>query len=85
MDSLTVLQKLLKESNVAKYYFKMLLYLPLYPCTPYSLVVSRWWEQYTLLPWPDSFGILATGLMKAGTVLKVLTSTRQWDKIIYKP
>ena len=23
-----------------------------------SLIVSRWWEQYTLLPWPDSMAIL---------------------------
>ena len=23
-----------------------------------SLIVSRWWRQYTLLPWPDSMAIL---------------------------
>ena len=23
-----------------------------------SLIVSRWWAQYTLLPWPDSMAIL---------------------------
>ena len=23
-----------------------------------SLIVSRWWSQYTLLPWPDSMAIL---------------------------
>ena len=26
-----------------------------------SLVVDRWWKQYQLLPWPDSFGIMVTG------------------------
>jgi len=27
-----------------------------------SLVVNRWWSQYKLLPWPDSFSIMVTGL-----------------------
>ena len=31
-----------------------------------SLIVSRWWKQYTLLPWPDSFGLLVTGLYNTG-------------------
>ena len=26
-----------------------------------SLVVDRWWRQYKLLPWPDSFAIMVTG------------------------
>ena len=26
-----------------------------------SLVVDRWWKQYKLLPWPDSFAIMVTG------------------------
>ena len=26
-----------------------------------SLVVSRWWEQYNLLPWPDNIGIMCEG------------------------
>ena len=26
-----------------------------------SLIVKRWWTQYNLLPWPDSFSILMTG------------------------
>ena len=28
-----------------------------------SLVVNRWWKQYKLLPWPDSFSIMVTGLV----------------------
>ena len=30
-----------------------------------SLVVSRWWEQYNLLPWPDSFAIMCVAMFKA--------------------
>ena len=30
-----------------------------------SLVVQRWWEQYMLLPWPDSFAIKVVGLFQA--------------------
>ena len=32
-----------------------------------SLIVSRWWKQYNLLPWPDSFGMLVSGLYNPGT------------------
>ena len=35
-----------------------------------SLIVSRWWKQYNLLPWPDSFGILVTGLYNTGSDVK---------------
>ena len=35
-----------------------------------SLIVSRWWKQYTLLPWPDSFGLLVTGLYNTGKETK---------------
>jgi len=31
-----------------------------------SLIVTRWWKQYVLLPWPDSFGMLVTGLYNPG-------------------
>lgn len=31
-----------------------------------SLIIKRWWHQYQLLPWPDSFGMLVTGLWAAG-------------------
>ena len=31
-----------------------------------SLIVSRWWKQYELLPWPDSFGMMVTGLYNTG-------------------
>lgn len=30
-----------------------------------SLVVQRWWDQYVLLPWPDSFAIMITGFLVA--------------------
>ena len=30
-----------------------------------SLVVTRWWDQYNLLPWPDSFGMMVAGLFQA--------------------
>ena len=30
-----------------------------------SLIVKRWWTQYNLLPWPDSFSILMTGVQCA--------------------
>lgn len=29
-----------------------------------SLIVKRWWDQYELLPWPDSFGMTLCGLFK---------------------
>jgi len=29
-----------------------------------SLIINRWWRQYQLLPWPDSFGMLLRGLYK---------------------
>jgi len=29
-----------------------------------SLIVDRWWKQYQLLPWPDSFAMLLVGLYK---------------------
>ena len=29
-----------------------------------SLVVQRWWDQYMLLPWPDSFAMLVAGLFQ---------------------
>ena len=29
-----------------------------------NLIVTRWWEQYILLPWPDSAAIFVVGLMK---------------------
>ena len=32
-----------------------------------SLIVTRWWKQYNLLPWPDSFGMLVTGLYNPGS------------------
>ena len=31
-----------------------------------SLVVKRWWEQYCLLPWPDSLAFLLRGLVTGG-------------------
>jgi len=44
-----------------------------------SLVVNRWWKQYQLLPWPDSFSILVTALYdteKAGaTTSRILRRT----------
>ena len=24
----------------------------------------RWWDQYMLLPWPDTFGMLVVGMFK---------------------
>ena len=33
-----------------------------------SLIVKRWWTQYNLLPWPDSFSILMTGWQRADLV-----------------
>ena len=29
-----------------------------------SLVVKRWWEQYQLLPFPDSLGLFSVGLIR---------------------
>ena len=31
-----------------------------------SLVVKRWWEQYNLLPWPDSLAFYLRGLVTGG-------------------
>ncbi|TRY73961.1 hypothetical protein TCAL_11346 [Tigriopus californicus] len=28
-----------------------------------SLIVKRWWDQYSLLPWPDSLGLFVVGLL----------------------
>ena len=28
-----------------------------------SLIVKRWWDQYNLLPWPDSLAIYIVGLL----------------------
>ena len=28
-----------------------------------SLIVKRWWDQYNLLPWPDSLAIYIAGLL----------------------
>eukprot|EP00088_Acartia_fossae_P015053 TRINITY_DN18156_c0_g1_i1.p1 TRINITY_DN18156_c0_g1~~TRINITY_DN18156_c0_g1_i1.p1 ORF type:complete len:370 (-),score=54.59 TRINITY_DN18156_c0_g1_i1:355-1464(-) len=27
-----------------------------------NMVIKRWWEQYKLIPWPDTMGLLNTGL-----------------------
>ena len=29
-----------------------------------SLIVKRWWDQYNLLPWPDSLAIFIVGLLQ---------------------
>ena len=29
-----------------------------------NLIVTRWWDQYLLLPWPDSIAMFIVGLMK---------------------
>ena len=29
-----------------------------------SLIVKRWWDQYNLLPWPDSLAIYIVGLVQ---------------------
>lgn len=29
-----------------------------------SLIVKRWWDQYNLLPWPDSLAIFVVGLLR---------------------
>ena len=29
-----------------------------------SLVVKRWWEQYSKLPWPDTIAIYLKGLLE---------------------
>jgi len=29
-----------------------------------SLIVKRWWDQYNLLPWPDSLAIFIVGLLR---------------------
>ena len=30
-----------------------------------TIVVTRWWDQFNLLPWPDSFAIMCVGMFKA--------------------
>ena len=36
-----------------------------------TLIVGRWWDQYKMLPWPDSLAIFVVGLLREvkGTVL----------------
>ena len=29
-----------------------------------TLIVGRWWDQYKLLPWPDSLAIFVVGLLR---------------------
>jgi hypothetical protein len=31
-----------------------------------TLIVNRWWQQYQLLPWPDSLAIFIVGLLRGG-------------------
>ena len=40
-----------------------------------SLVVQRWWDQYTLLPWPDSFAMLVVGLFEVRSWMETVQST----------
>ena len=35
-----------------------------------SLVVKRWWEQYCLLPWPDSLALSLRGHIRGGEDLE---------------
>ena len=39
-----------------------------------SLVVKRWWEQYTKLPWPDKMAILLRGLVKDKVKIFIMIS-----------
>ena len=32
-----------------------------------SLIVSRWWKQYNLLPWPDTFAMMVNALYNPGS------------------
>ena len=29
-----------------------------------TLIVGRWWDQYKMLPWPDSLAIFVVGLLR---------------------
>ena len=31
-----------------------------------TLIVGRWWDQYKMLPWPDSLAIFVVGLLRDG-------------------
>jgi len=35
-----------------------------------GLVVKRWWEQYRLLPWPDTLALFASAAIPGTTVSK---------------
>ena len=45
-----------------------------------NLIVTRWWEQYILLPWPDSAAIFVVGLMKG--LLGLLSSCNMNNNIL---
>lgn len=34
-----------------------------------TLVVNRWWEQYKLLPWPDTLALVISAAISTSTVL----------------
>ena len=38
-----------------------------------SLIVNRWWKQYSLLPWPDSMAMYASAFITG----KVMTSFKK--------
>ena len=29
-----------------------------------TLIVGRWWDQYKMLPWPDSLALFVVGLLR---------------------
>ncbi len=42
-----------------------------------SLIVKRWWDQYRLLPWPDSLAIFVVGLLR-GQVGRAAGDWQSW-------
>ena len=61
----------------------------------YKEIVSRWWKQYVLLPWPDSFGMMVTGLYNTGgdkkarmmrrNIIRYITLSYCWSKVSLTP
>ena len=46
-----------------------------------NMIVTRWWEQYILLPWPDSAAIFVVGLMKG--LLSLFSSCNMNNNVLF--
>lgn len=48
-----------------------------------TLVVNRWWDQYKLLPWPDTLALVISAAISTSTVHSIFNLNLQCK--IYMP